>query len=689
MINLKSGESFFSADAFDKIMVDMNIQIGQLLNKSLELLQKADLDGAEVCLKQVIQIEANNPHALRFLGIIAAQKKQYQKAISYFHSSLESLPENPLTYSNLGNVYLELKQYEEALKAYDQSLKMEPRYEEAWSNKGNVLYALERFDEALAHHEQALRLQPNYVAAWSNKGNVLYALKRFDEALVSHEQALTLQPTYAEAWFNRGNVLKELARISEAKDSFTRALELKPEYVDARWAIPFLTIPNILNSAEESLECRRKFEKELDTLEELFLDGQLDGVHGAVGSHLPFYLAYQELNNKDLLSKYGSLCNHIMSQWQLKHDLKHRASPSAEKIQLGIVSDHFKHHSVWHAIIKGWLANLDLSKFEIHLFYLGSSEDLNTDFAKAKASSFTSNQPSLLAWSNAILEKNIEALIYPEIGMNQLATQLANLRLAPIQMVAWGHPETSGLPTMDYYLSAELFETDGSDGAYSEKLIRLPNLGCSYSRLLVGASDFDLVSIAPKSDSAIFVCPGMLFKYAPQNDWIFASIAKKVGKCQFIFFYEHNHSAEILKARLKKVFEEESLEVDHYVLFIPLLARENFYGLLKRCDVFLDTIGFSGFNTAIQAIDCGLPIVTKEGAFMRGRLASGILKRMALDECIATTDQEYIELAVRLAQDKPYRDQVSSKMSKNRDILYDDPKPIRALEEFLMGKCRV
>jgi predicted O-linked N-acetylglucosamine transferase (SPINDLY family) len=355
---------------------------------------------------------------------------------------------------------------------------------------------------------------------------------------------------------------------------------------------------------------------------------------------------------------------------------------------LGIVSDHFRHHSVWHAIIKGWLSHLDHSQFEIHLFHLSNSEDINTEFAKERATSFISKQSSLLAWANSILDKNIEALIYPEIGMNQLATQLANLRLAPIQIVAWGHPETSGLPTMDYYLSAELFETEGSDGAYSEKLIPLPNLGCSYSRLPVGASDFDLVSIVPKSDSAIFVCPGMLFKYAPENDWIFASIAKKVGKCQFIFFYEHNRLAEILKARLKKVFEEEDLEVDHYVFFIPLLARENFYGLLKRCDVFLDTIGFSGFNTAIQAIDCGLPIVTKGGAFMRGRLASGILKRIALDECIATTDQEYIELAVRLAQDRPYRDQVISKMNKNRDILYDDLEPIRALEEFLTERCR-
>ena len=662
----------------------MNPQVGALLNQSLELLQKSNFHDAETCLKQVIQIEAENPYALRFLGIIAAQKKQYQEAISYFQSSINILPENPLTYSNLGNVYLELKQYEGAIRAYDKSLNLDPLYEEAWSNKGNTLFELRRFDEAIVHHDKALSLRPNYVAAWSNKGNVLYALKRFDEALAHHEHALTLWPAYAEGWFNRGNVLKELARVSEAKDSFARALELNPSYVDARWAMPFLTIPNILSSVEEGLESREKFEIELEAIDQLFADGKLGNAHAAVGSHLPFYLAYQEFNNKDLLSKYGNLCNRIMLQWQEDHELKYKPQPMAKKIQLGIVSDHFRHHSVWYAIIKGWLTHLDPSKFEIHLFHLGNSVDHNTDYAKERAASFTSNQTSLLAWSNAILEKNIEVLIYPEIGMNQLATQLANLRLAPLQMVAWGHPETSGLPTIDYYLSAELFENESSDDAYSEKLIRLPNLGCSYSRLPVSAVDFDLGSIGVNQDTPIFVCPGMLFKYAPANDWILASIAKRVGKCQFIFFYEHNGPAEILKVRLKKAFAKEGLEVNNYIVFIPLQEPASFYGLLKRCDVFLDTIGFSGFNTAIQAIDCALPIVTKEGDFMRGRLASGILKRIAMDECIAKTDQEYIELAIKLAQDRQYRDQVSSKISKNRDILYEDRMPISALEAFLI-----
>jgi predicted O-linked N-acetylglucosamine transferase (SPINDLY family) len=99
----------------------------------------------------------------------------------------------------------------------------------------------------------------------------------------------------------------------------------------------------------------------------------------------------------------------------------------------------------------------------------------------------------------------------------------------------------------------------------------------------------------------------------------------------------------------------------------------------------MDTIGFSGFNTAMQAVDCALPIVTREGSFMRGRFASGILKRIELPELIADSDQSYIELVIRLVQDKLYHSQVVNKINEMRHVLYDDPEPIRALENFLLS----
>ena len=107
-----------------------------------------------------------------------------------------------------------------------------------------------------------------------------------------------------------------------------------------------------------------------------------------------------------------------------------------------------------------------------------------------------------------------------------------------------------------------------------------------------------------------------------------------------------------------------------------------------RCDVYLDTIGFSGFNTAMQAVECALPIVTREGSFLRGRLAGGILKRMGLAELVTATEAEYVNLAVRLARDVPYSESVRKRIVASRHILYDDVAPVRALEEFLAAVAR-
>jgi predicted O-linked N-acetylglucosamine transferase (SPINDLY family) len=211
----------------------MNPQIVFLLNKSLESLRNSNLESAELYLKQALTMQSSNPHVLRLLGVVFAQRAQYSDALKYFNDSLKALPKNSLALSNLGNVFLELKEYSNALDAYDRSIKIDPKYEEAWSNKGNVLYELKRYDEAITHHDKALSLKPDYAEAWSNKGNVLKELNCYDEAIAHYDKALSLKPDYAEAWSNKGNVLKELNCYDEAIAHYDKALSLKPDYAEA------------------------------------------------------------------------------------------------------------------------------------------------------------------------------------------------------------------------------------------------------------------------------------------------------------------------------------------------------------------------------------------------------------------------------------------------------------------------
>jgi predicted O-linked N-acetylglucosamine transferase (SPINDLY family) len=194
----------------------------------------------------------------------------------------------------------------------------------------------------------------------------------------------------------------------------------------------------------------------------------------------------------------------------------------------------------------------------------------------------------------------------------------------------------------------------------------------------------NLEQLSIKGDQPLLICPGTPFKYHPQYDHIFVDIAKRLGKCQFIFFtHQDKQLTYLLQERLACHFLESGLNSKDYCVFIPWQPKSSFFGLMKRADIYLDTIGFSGFNTAYQAIECGLPIVTREGRFMRGRLASGILKKIGLQELIAQDGADFVNLVVKIANDQEYKNFIRDKIEKNRYFLYGDLEPIRALEKFL------
>ena len=211
----------------------MNAQIGLLLNMSLESLRGSNFESAEFYLKQVLELQSSNPDALRLLGVLSAQRKEYSEAIGYLNAALDAMPNNALAWSNLGNIYLEIRGLPQALDAYQKSIAIDPQYVEAWSNMGNALFAQKRYEEALDYHHHALSLDPNYVQAYSNAGNALNQLSRFEEAIASYDQALSLQPHYHEALTNKGMALYQLKRYDEAIASYDQALSLQPHYYEA------------------------------------------------------------------------------------------------------------------------------------------------------------------------------------------------------------------------------------------------------------------------------------------------------------------------------------------------------------------------------------------------------------------------------------------------------------------------
>jgi protein O-GlcNAc transferase len=695
-----------------KLQRGKRAQLQSTFNQAVALHQKGQLAAAEALYKSILQADPRHFDGLQLLGYLCYQTNRYQSAIEFISQAIKINPNFATTflnlglafqalnrfaealinydkaialennfaeaYNNRGNVLKDLKRPNEALASYNKAIVLKPGFIEAYSNRGTALRDLKRLDEALASYDRAIELKPDYATAYNSRGNALRDLDRLDEAVASYDKALSLKPNDAEAYLNRGMALREAIKLDAARKDFEKALQLKPDHYRARWVLGLMDIPIIFSSEDEVEASRVTFGRSLHNLNEWFDSSKLNGAEEAIGSVQPFFLAYQEKNNRDLLLCYGRLCRRVMEYWQSTHAINLKELVNGEKIKVGIVSGHVRSHSVWDAIVKGWLLNFDSSKFEWHVFSLSSLHDETTELVRNKASSFVENAGSLKEWASCIVERRIEVLIYPEIGMDMLTAKLANLRLAPLQIATWGHPETTGLETIDYYLSADLLEPEDADSSYTESLIKLPNLGCTYTPHRVVPGTLELSELGINAELPVLLCPGSTFKYSPLHDGIFPQIARLLGGCTFIFFDQAPYRTAILKLRLKTVFEKENLIMEDYVKFIPWLPREKFYALMKKADVFMDTIGFSGFNTAIQAIECSLPVVTIDGQFLRGKLASGILKRINLGELICDSEKTYCDVVVRLVKDKGFRAQVVSKIDSRSAILYEDMEPLRA-----------
>ena len=261
---------------------------------------------------------------------------------------------------------------------------------------------------------------------------------------------------------------------------------------------------------------------------------------------------------------------------------------------------------------------------------------------------------------------------------------MSALRLAPVQCVAWSFPVTSGSPMVDYYLSSELMEPENGQDHYSERLVRLPGVGVCYPRPVIprpllgkSRSAFNLAE-----GRIVFLCCQASFKYLPQHDDVFPRIAKRLPASQFVFLALNDAIAEQLKERLQGAFRQEGLEASAFCVILQPLRLFDYWNLHLLSDVFLDSLEWSGGVTTLEAIACGLPIVTLPGEFMRGRHSYGILRQLGVTETIARDKASYVDLAVQLGSDRKWRERIVERMSAGHPRLYSDVTCVRGLERF-------
>jgi predicted O-linked N-acetylglucosamine transferase (SPINDLY family) len=183
----------------------------------------------------------------------------------------------------------------------------------------------------------------------------------------------------------------------------------------------------------------------------------------------------------------------------------------------------------------------------------------------------------------------------------------------------------------------------------------------------------------------VFLCCQHLPKYLPQFDGVFADIARRVGDVKFVFIGSPR-SAEItarFHRRLGRAFAAAGLDASRHVVMLSPMTTADFMGVARLCDVFLDSIGWSGYNSTLECLACDLPIVTWPGPLMRGRHSYAILRMLGVTETIAASATQYVDIAVRLARDPAWRMAIRDKIAATRSSILADPTPVRALEDWL------
>jgi predicted O-linked N-acetylglucosamine transferase (SPINDLY family) len=662
----------------------MLLNHGLILN-ALSRHQEA-LDSFDQALKQKSKYaEAHNNR-----GATLSALQRDEEAVESFRKALALKPDYAEAHYNMGTSLRVLARYEEALKSLDRALALRPNYVKAHNNQGAALEGLTRLTDALACYDRALALAPDFIEARKNRGRVLIGLGRADDAVENFTAALRLNPRNAEAWFERGKILLELSRNEEATTDLAQVLALSPGHAEARMAACFAELPVVYSDESEIPRRRAAYEQKLRALSADVDAGLLKGdLIKAIGTRHPFLLAYQGEDDRTLQQVYGGMVGRVVAS---RYQPAAPPPPPApgEPIRVGIVSSFFYRHSNWKIPIKGWVSQIDRRRFRVTGYHLGMIHDEQTDVAAGMFDRFVHRTLDTDGWRREILADSPHVLIYPGLLMDTASLQLAAQRLAPVQCNSWGHPETSGLSTLDYFLSSDLMEPPGAESLYTEKLVRLPNLSIYYEPVEGEPVSVSREELGLRSGATVFWSAQSLYKYLPQYDDVFVRIAKAVGNCQFVFLRHFGvpRVTAITRERLNRAFAAAGLRADDYCVFLERLSQSKFVAAAGLCDVFADSIGWSGCNSALESLPHDLPIVTLRGAYMRGRHSSAILEMMGIDETIAETVDEYVSIATRLANDPAQRNALRRRIAENKHKVYRDRATVTALEEFLEHAVR-
>ena len=444
--------------------------------------------------------------------------------------------------------------------------------------------------------------------------------------------------------------------------------------------------PVVYRTALEIAHYREEYRRDLTRLEAGVSDMSIDAQASllrAICEVGHFFVAYQGYDEREEQSRFGAVVDRLTAR--LFPPFRDARPAERRRTRVGYISSHFQRHTVCK-LVRGYIEHHDADRTEVFAYQLGDHHDGTTEAVARACDRFTHLPFSPSDIVNAVRADALDVLVFTDVGMLGLAGVLLSARLAPVQCVFWGHPITTGLRAADWFISSELMEPARAESHYSERLFQVPGMPVAYARpAAFPPIDRRQLGIAPTD--VLYLCCQSLFKYLPQFDDLYARIAAGVPEARFVFLAHRTRPpTDAFLDRLGKAFAARGVPLEERVCVLPALTEQSYLALNAAADVFLDSPGWSGGNTCLEALSTNLPVVTLPKSTMRSRHSAAFLTVLGMADLIARDEDDYVRIAVRLGLEPAYRRERRTFIREHADgALFGQTACVRALEDAFVA----
>jgi len=531
---------------------------------------------------------------------------------------------------------------------------------------------------AQAEFRRALELDPAHTDAANNLGSALLVEGSRQAAIDLFRSAAKQRPREMRYQLNLTRALVLGGRLDEASAMLARCAELNPENAGAYLLTDAILTEQIAPDSDYPRRIREVIATKFERLahEEHAISNPLE----MSGSYFP--LSYHGIGNIDIARAMATLylkwCPSLA--WASAH--VEGWKPPEKRIRIGLVSWFFRNHSISNTT-RGLIEQLDRERFEVIVIRLVPSPgDENARLIDKAADRVVTVPPGLQPAREAIASLGLDVLFYQDVGLEPASYFLAFSRLAPVQLTSFGHPDTTGIPNLDYFVSSSLYELPGAQRDYSEQLVEIPGAGtlAYYHRPPVPERAAARSELGLEEGDHAYLCPQTLQKIQPAMDEAFAKIAALDPRARIVLID--------FDADQRKALERRLAHATDRVRFIPLASYDRFLARLAAADVILDTMHFNGQNTTLEAFTVGTPVVTLPGTLQRSRHGYGMYKAMGFMDLVAEDLDDYARKAVRIATDAGYREHCRNRILESSGVLFENQEFVQSMEDALATMVR-